>query len=222
MLSSKSWIDEASGVRPNTSPARAEAIARGVLELAVGHHLGAAGGVVGGDDLDAGQRAQKPLALRQRLRMRVDAAQAVAASRPAAPAGDARPAARPRRRSAARARAAGRSCGGCCRQSSSRSAGRRRRPSRPRPASNTSSKLRQAHQLRVGDDPPSGRLAEGARLSLICDVHGRLDPRQGRGQSAEPCTVTPRSARCPPINKKAITRLSDDGPGSPTVRLTSS
>ena len=38
----------------------------------VGHHLGAAGGVVGGDDVDALQRPQKPLALRQRLRVRVD------------------------------------------------------------------------------------------------------------------------------------------------------
>ena len=63
--------------RPNTSPARAEAIAAGVLQPRVGHHLGAAGGVVGGDDLDAGQRAQEALALRQPLRVRVDAPQAV-------------------------------------------------------------------------------------------------------------------------------------------------
>ena len=78
MLSSKSWIDGGQRhVRPNTSPARAEAIARGVLEPAVRHHLRAAGGVVGGDDLDARQRAQKALALRQRLRVRIDAAQAV-------------------------------------------------------------------------------------------------------------------------------------------------
>ena len=75
MLSSKSWMAEASGTRPNTSPARAEAIAAGVRQMLVGDHLRAAGGVVGGDDLDAGQRPQKPLALREPLRMRIDAAQ---------------------------------------------------------------------------------------------------------------------------------------------------
>ena len=64
-------------IRPNTSPARADAIARGVGQPRVGDHLGAAGGVVGGDDLDAGQRAQEPLALREPLRVRVDAPQAV-------------------------------------------------------------------------------------------------------------------------------------------------
>ena len=37
----------------------------GVRRAGVGHHLGAAGGVVGGDDLDVGQRPQEALALRQ-------------------------------------------------------------------------------------------------------------------------------------------------------------
>ena len=64
-------------IRPKTSPARAEAIAAASVEPARRHHLGAAGGVVGRDDLDAGQRPQKPLALRQRLRVRVDAPQPV-------------------------------------------------------------------------------------------------------------------------------------------------
>ena len=77
MLSSKSWTDAASDARPNTSPARAEAIAAASVSSAVGHHLGAAGGVVGGDDLDVGQRPQEPLALRQPLRVRVDAPQPV-------------------------------------------------------------------------------------------------------------------------------------------------
>ena len=186
MLSSKSWIDEASGVRPNTSPARADAIAAASVELLVGHHLGAAGRVVGRDDLDARQRAQEPLALRQPLRMRVDALQAARASRPAAPAGGARPAAPPRRRSAARARAAGRSCGGCCRRSSSRSAAT---PYAGRPGLDGVEHLLEAparHELRVGVDAPRRRLAERARLSLIGNLHRRVlgSLRSGSPQSA--------------------------------------
>ena len=52
---------------------------RGVLERAVANQLGAAGRIVRRDDLDVRQRPQELLALRQRLRMRVDAAQRLAA-----------------------------------------------------------------------------------------------------------------------------------------------
>ena len=45
---------------------------RGVRQLAVRHHLRAAGRIVRRHDFDPCQRAQKPLALRERLRMRVD------------------------------------------------------------------------------------------------------------------------------------------------------
>ena len=106
---------------------------RGVLELLVGHHLRAAGGVVGRDDLDAAsacagtaRTAPAPADASTRGCTRPS-------RRPAAPAGDGRPATPPRRRSADGARAAGRSCDGCCRQSSSRSAARRTRPVRLRP-----------------------------------------------------------------------------------------
>ena len=46
----------------------------GVGQLLIANQPRAAGGVVGGDDLDVGQPAQELLALRQRLRMRADAA----------------------------------------------------------------------------------------------------------------------------------------------------
>ena len=49
---------------------------RRVHQPSVGDHLGAAGGVVGGDDLDAGECPQESLALRKPLWMRVDALQA--------------------------------------------------------------------------------------------------------------------------------------------------
>ena len=48
----------------------------GVCELIRSDELGAARRIVRGDDLYAGQRPQEPLALRESLRVRVDAAQA--------------------------------------------------------------------------------------------------------------------------------------------------
>jgi len=49
---------------------------RGITRAGIGDHLRAASRVVGRDDLDAFQRAQKALALGQSLRMRVDALEA--------------------------------------------------------------------------------------------------------------------------------------------------
>ena len=177
MLSSKSWIDEASDVEAEHLAGARRGDRRGVLQPGVGDHLGAAGRVVGRDDLDAGQRPQEPLALRQRLRMRVHAAQRRRASRPAARAGGGRPAARPRRRSAARARAAGRSCGGCCRRSSSRSAGRRR-PAVPRldGVEHLLEAPARAPARASGVDPPGAPLAEGAGLALIRNLHRQVAP----------------------------------------------
>ena len=116
--------------------------------------------------------AQKPLALRQRLRdanrSRLTPFERRAR---AAPAGGARPAARPRRRSAGRARAAGRSCGGCCRRSSSRSAGRRASPCRPRPRRR---RPRTPRRQKVGviAETKRGRLAVRSRFALKGDAHG--------------------------------------------------
>ena len=47
---------------------------RGIVHLLLGDQLRAPGRVVGRDHLDARQRPQEPIALRQRLRMRIDAA----------------------------------------------------------------------------------------------------------------------------------------------------
>ena len=168
-LCSKSWMEDRSGVKPEHFAGPRRGDRRRIVHLLVGDHLGASRRVVGRDDLDAGERPQEPIALRQRLRMRIDAPHLLAASCRAAPADDERPAARPRRRSAGRARAAGRSCGGCCRQSSSRSAARRS----PRAALDGVEDILEraaGQRLGVGVDLQRRRLAEGSRFSLIRDT----------------------------------------------------
>ncbi len=142
----------------------------GVLQAGVGDHLRAAGRVVGRDDLDVGQRAQEPLALREPLRMRVHPAQA--GERGAAKRqqvvhdrqlhlGDDRQLVREQQVVVAMDAAAD---GVLERQAAVRD----------RAGLDGVEDLLEApagHQLRVVVDAPGGRLAEGAGLTLIRDSH---------------------------------------------------
>ena len=143
----------------------------GEVELPViHHHLGAAGGVVGGDDLDVGQRAQEALALRKALWMRIDAAQT--------------PERRAREREQVvhdgqldladdRQRALEQQVVVAVNAAADRvldrqdAAGRRAGLDRVEHFVEAPA----GQELRVRVNPPGGRLAEGARLALIRDLH---------------------------------------------------
>jgi hypothetical protein len=143
-----------------------------IQQPAIGHHLGAAGGVVGGDDLDLGQGAQKALALRQPLRVRVDAAQAVQGR------------AREREQMVDdreldltddRQRALEQQVVVAMDAAADRVLDWQDAVRRPACLNGVEHLVEAAagRQRRVGIDSPGGRLAEGARLALIGNCHRR-------------------------------------------------
>ena len=178
MLSSKSWIADASGVEAEHLAGARRGDRRRVASCPLARPSWRC------RRCRRSPRSRRPSACGGTARTApapADASRPAArprASCRAAPAGGARPAAPPRRRSAGRARAAGRSCGGCCRRSSSRSAARRRSPARRRPRRRRP-RSSAGQRLGVGVDLPRRRFAEGAGFSLVGDAHTRLESTWG-------------------------------------------